>query len=69
MAKLPVAYGSLQLGHGANNRSGQFIWYINRSIINVIDMGLAEYGDNVESTKVPTGPEMLKMDSSKFEPF
>jgi len=42
MAKPTVAYGSLQLAHGANNRSGQFIWYINRSILNVIDMSLGK---------------------------
>jgi len=37
VAKPPVAYGSLRLGHRADNRSGQLAWYLNRSIQFVID--------------------------------
>ena len=37
MDKPPAAFGDLQLVHAADNRSGQLMWYIKRSVLFVID--------------------------------
>ena len=43
MDKPPAAFGDLQLVHAADNRSGQLMWYIKRSVLFVIDTFLREY--------------------------
>ena len=42
MDKPPAAFGDLQLVHAADNRSGQLMWYIKRSVLFVIDSQTAE---------------------------
>ena len=41
MDKPPAAFGDLQLVHAADNRSGQLMWYIKRSVLFVIDNATA----------------------------
>ena len=50
MDKPPAAFGDLQLVHAADNRSGQLMWYIKRSVLFVIDRLVVGLGANHQHT-------------------
>ena len=54
MDKPPAAFGDLQLVHAADNRSGQLMWYIKRSVLFVIDTAVSVSMGDLILQRTPT---------------